>query len=279
MMRTFLQNKPIFILLFIFTNINMHAMELVLTTPELMHNITIQLYTNHQNVCECSQDIKSFSKTNKLLHILFNQEKIQQNIFILYKNYKGVFAAWSYSPFPALQKKCLNDFTKDPWYLNNLPKYFKLSLPYEIITAYRDFTKAQQIIQHMPNIEFDYTPNRNLLLLVARLYSCVYIEEKPILLSIAKVLLDRKMLPDKVEANEPSHKTSLIIAVGNTNEKLTRLLLEYEANPYLQIQNPYIRPHNASPTQQYFNAFDYECEPGWLQKIIDEVAKEQQEKL
>jgi len=82
MMRTFLQNKPIFILLFlcVFTSINMQAMELVLYNPDLLQHLTLHLCNTQEDLTNFPHNVKTFSRTNKYLYNYYEQEKVQQNI-------------------------------------------------------------------------------------------------------------------------------------------------------------------------------------------------------
>ena len=81
------------------------------------------------------------------------------------------------------------------------------------------------------------------------------------LLTITQKLLEKGILPDGRE-NDYQY-TPLIYAVSCHDKKLTQLLIEHNANPYLKKYDFLSR--------RMKNAFYYEPEKGWLQKIIDEV--------
>ena len=80
-------------------------------------------------------------------------------------------------------------------------------------------------------------------------------------LTIAQKLLEKGMLPDG--RKDDCQYTPLICAVSLHDKKLTQLLIEHNANPYLKKYDILSRKMK--------NAFYYEPEKGWLQKIIDEV--------
>jgi hypothetical protein len=287
MMRTFLQNKPIFILLFlcVFTSINMQAMELVLYNPDLLQHLTLHLCNTQEDLTNFPHNVKTFSRTNKYLYNYYEQEKVQQNIIdywtrrqnpatatvIHFLNFHTIKKNFEY--YFDISRNKEKNFTQDDlkklWYFNTYDEEGK-TLLYNAVNNL-DLEKAQLIIKLIPDFTSYIDYNNRLFLTIIYLHSKS--ENNPelsnTLLSIAQSLLDKKIPP--YPKKEPAFvATPLSSAVLQKNKKMVHLLIEYNANPDFLITD-FIG--------QESNAFSNEPEPGWLQKIIDEVAQEQQEKL
>jgi hypothetical protein len=284
MIRIFLHNKHMLFFLCIFTSINMHAMELILNNHDLLQQLTFQLCNNQENLTNFPHDVKEFSRTNKYLHNYYEQEKVQQNIVDYWTHREDPIHARviPYLKFHTIKKNLEyyfdisrnkeKQFTQDDlkklWYFNTYAQKAKTLLYYTVKNL--DLEKAQLIIELIPNSTsyIDYDNKLLLTIISLRSESENNTEFANTLLSIAQNILN-KILPypkkDSYNVAMP-----LLNAVRQKDKEMAYLLIKSKANPYFPL---------TSFIEQGGTAFDYEPEPGWLQKIIDEVAKEQQEKL
>jgi hypothetical protein len=258
----------------------------------ITHNITTKK-------CDIKTDIAILSCTNKFLRDYYANETSQQKIIRLcslnngsnYKiiadnlNFKKTWEKIVRFTNIALDedKSFSENDLKESWYLNSTTTIFDNRLKtlarslLQVALTYSKTKKVIQILDHVIELDFYYNDNENLLLYIACKRAKIITkphygmlidfstknEKYDDLLAIAQRLLKKGMLPDGRESN--TEHTPLMLAVTNKDKPLVRLLLEYGADPYTTGYNIF--------TNQEVDAFNFQENQGWLQNIIDDVAK------
>jgi hypothetical protein len=283
----------------IFENDDAINTALVLFNPDLLPQITTHICSNYNyQPKKIKNDIRALSDTNKFFHNYYAQERIKQRIIDLclpYHNSNSKDIAWALR-CRAIHDKIENiteivrnekeefsqDDLADAWYLSVTTTYtndyniyqepFNHSLLY-IAIDYWNIKKAITILDRTQKLRFDYSFEHNPLLRIAEQRARLFNSSHNLigydsfqgyaqpLLICAKKILNKGILPDGL--TKMNQHTPLFRAVQHADKEFVQLLLEYGANPYLLIYG-YL-------TNKKVNAFAFEPEKGWLQKIIDEV--------
>jgi len=270
-----------------------------LIQSDFLPQITIDICRNHNyQPCDIRKGIRTLSNTNKIFHDYYAQEKVKQELIglcVLHNDCSHRNVARDlkcheiYTKIKNLTKIVRNkklqfseEDLKDPWYLNITTTHHEKTSYNETYNKFKhdvsqsllylaidnwNLEAAIAILDHAKELHFQYGENQNPLLQVAKNHG--WLEADDILLReqncdqllvIAQKLLKKGILPD---GQDDSIYTPLICAVSLHDKKLTRLLIEHHANPYLVGYNQFVETMK--------NAFSYEPKKGWLQKIIDEV--------
>jgi len=285
--------KKIFSLLF-FTHILSHGM----FNKDLMPQITKELcINNNYNPLTIKHDIRTLSDTNTFFHHYYAQEDIKQNIIrlcSLYNNSNDRDTAHALGChkikdeieyFINIAEGSALRFTKDDlkqsWYLNittiatrgiekGTQSLLYLALDHAYDAGPCNLKKIKSIIDNLPALNFQYGEHQNILsrIIFLRYFISTIISQKsPLLhdlLKIAQSLLHKGMLPDG--HTERSQHTPLMLATMNKDRPFTRLLLQYNADPYAKT---YCRMTGA-PEQCAFDMNEGKKKQ-WLEKLVDEV--------
>lgn len=297
----------IIVSLLIVTNITIQGMELITDNQNILAGITKQLYiTHHHKIQKFGKSISALTQINKAFYQYNTDENIAKILVkFIARHHKICDAktAFALHPRGGIFRKIFNtidtlftiamdpdkNFTEkdlqDPWYLNatmnimhHKPSIKRNNTPTLLSVAIKKIYagKIELLLGHGAKIE-NAQIHLPLLTIAKKRAATTHTEVKENLFTIAQLLLIYDTNPDERESiNCP---TALLFAAYHKDKDFVKLLLSYNANPYITsfsfagkpISHNNVLEHITLQTPKDAFYFAKGQPKGWLQTMVKEV--------